>query len=333
MSTVGGASGGLSSWEIVCWVLLGIVQIDLLSISVGLARWRAVIFLQSITPLLLPVAAVLAIVAALTGHPIAMAIALVQVSWILLLFARLVHQQRRPAPTTTAELRIAHANMLHSNPSPKRAVADVLASDADIIAFSEITAGIHGHAEQHPAATNWPHRIHDLRDGPRGIALWSKLPLSTATIERMHDCHAVIAVIDGDLHFQVLAVHPMAPVSPVKTKDWRPSLETIGQVLLASALPTVAIGDYNATHWHPPMRRLYRQGVHSAHLRIGRFLSATFPVGRRLRPFVLLDHALVTTDVQIHQLSHLAVTGSDHRGIVVDVSFDPNSFSRADRSS
>lgn len=320
---LGRTSGNPWPWEIVFWVLLGIVQIDLLSIAVGLARWRALIFLQSVTPLLLPVAAAVAVAAALSGHPLVSGVAVVQVSWILGLFVRSVRQQRRPTPTEAAHLRITHANVLHSNASPDQAVADILATDADVIAFSEITDTIHRHAERHPNAENWPHRVHDLRDGPRGIALWSKTPLADATIEPMHDCHAVIAVIDGDVRVQVLAIHPMAPVSPQKTRDWGPSLATIGRHLVDSALPTVAIGDYNATHWHPPMRRLYRQGVHSAHLRVGRFLSATFPVGRRLRPFVLLDHALVTTDVQVHELTHLEVTGSDHRGIVVDVSFDP----------
>lgn len=317
------ASGALSFWEMTLWVLVGIVQVDLLSIAVGLSRWRALIFLQSVTPLLLPIAATVAIVAALAGHPIVSGVAGIQVVWILVLIARSARQQRRPVPTDTAHLRIAHSNVLHSNSLPERAVADILATEADIIAFSEITDHFHRLAERHPAAGQWPYRVHDLHDGPRGIALWSKVPLATATIERMHDCHAVVAVIDGDVRLQVLAVHPMAPVSPRKTKDWSPSLQTIGQVLIESALPTVAIGDYNATHWHPPMRKLYRRGVHSAHLRVGRILSATFPVGRRLRPFVLLDHALVTSDIQVHELTHLEVTGSDHRGIVVHVSVDP----------
>lgn len=311
-------------WEVVPWVLLGIIQIDLLSIAVGVSRWRVLIFLQSVTPLLLPVAAVVMATAAISGQPVLAAGALVQVAWILVLIARSFRRQRRTAPVGGAGLRITHSNVLHSNVSPERAIADIFSTDADVIAFSEITDRIHRHAESHPSADRWPHRIHDLHDGPRGIALWSKVPLATAVIEQMHDCHAVIAVIEGDTSLQIVAVHPMAPVSTQKTRDWSPSLGAIGRVLTDSHLPTVAIGDYNATHWHPPMRRLYRQGVHSAHLRVGRVLSATFPVGKRLRPFVLLDHALVSEDVHVHGVTHLEVTGSDHLGIVVDVSLDSN---------
>ena len=254
-----------STWPLVYSVLLVVVQIDLVSIALGFSRWRAVIFLQSITPLLLPVATAIAIAATFTGHFVVSGLALVQVIWILVLFARSLRQQRRDAPVQGVVLRLAHANVLHSNATPERAVADVLATDADIIAFTEITDSIHRHAERHAVAERWPHRVHDLRDGPRGIALWSKVPLASATIEPLHDCHAVIAVIEGEVRLQVLAVHPMAPVSAQKTRDWAPSLRSIGRILIDSPLPTVAIGDYNATHWHPPLRSLYRQGVHSAH--------------------------------------------------------------------
>lgn len=319
---------------ILAWSTSAVVSMVLLSIATGTARWRVVIFLQSVTPLLSVVTVAVTSLALIRGQSILAAVAAVQTVWILGLVVDLFRHRRRPTPPANGSiLRVAHSNVLHSNSSPERAAADILACDAHIIAFSEITATVHGELEKLPIAEYWPHRIHDLRDGPRGVALWSKLPFTSAAIERLHDCNGVVAIVEhgADSRVLVLAVHPMAPVSAQKTRDWVPSLRTVERILTESPLPAVAIGDYNATHWHPPLRRIYRRGVHSAHLRIGRVLATTFPVGRRLRPFIGIDHALVTDHVNVHGVDHFEVAGSDHRGIVIDVSLgDPDRFRLSD---
>lgn len=313
---------------IVQWLLWAVIQVVLISIACGISRWRIVVYLQTITPLFAPVSALIFIVSLIGGNlGLAMASGL-QVLWILGLFyqLRFWHRSRKTRfdSPSLATLRVAHSNLLHSNETPERAVDDVFSTNADVIAFSEITIHLHLHAEQHVLAANWPHRIHDLQDGPRGIALWSKLPLVESAIEVMHDCNAATATIQvtHDRFIRVLAVHPMAPVSRQKTRDWAPSLHSIGNALFDSAHPTIAIGDYNATHWHPPMRTLYKRGLHSAHVRLNRIFASTFPVGRRIRPFMTLDHALVTENIVVHDVTHIRVSGSDHRGIVVAVSAD-----------
>jgi len=312
--------------SIVLWIFWGIIQLVLLSIMVKFSRWRVVVYLQSITPLLGPLSLFILISAVVLQNTALIAGAFCQVAWIALLTfgLRRWHQKHRlvDASQLLTQLRVAHSNLLHSNLTPQQAVEDVFSTDADVIAFSEITTHLHFHAEQHIHAAKWPHRIHDLQEGPRGIALWSKFPLSESSIEKMHDCNAAVATvhITQNTYVRVLAIHPMAPVSRQKTRDWAPSLHSIGSALADSLHPAIAIGDYNATHWHPPMRQLYKQGLHSAHIRLGRIFASTFPVGRRIRPFITLDHALVTENIIVHDVTHIRVRGSDHRGIVVNVS-------------
>lgn len=308
------------------WALWGSIQIVLISIALRISRWRLFVFLQSITPLLGILSVAILIGSAVLGQWLLMILGITQVLWISLLAFNLRrwHQDRhRGTPgAPPIQLRVAHSNLLHTNTTPAQAFADVFSTNADVIAFSEMTAHLCAQADQHLLALNWPHRLHDLCDGPRGIALWSKTPLSESSIEKMHDCNAAVATvhISHDVRVRIMAIHPMAPVSRQKTRDWEPSLRAIGASLTESSCPAIAIGDYNATHWHPPMRELYKRGLHSAHLRLGRFLASTFPVGRRLRPFIGLDHALVTEEITVHQITHIRVSGSDHRGIVVDVS-------------
>ena len=307
------------------WILWTLVLIDVITISSGFARWRPIVYLQSVTPLLGALNLGILVVALVMGDQVLLGASAVLALWTLGMVLGLLRHRQSPTRTSasTRMLRIAHSNLLHSNPLPERAMNDIFATGADVIAFSEITVHLHSHAENHELAHLWPHRVHDLQDGPRGIALWSRFPLPEAGIERLHDCRAAVATVQVGSHsVRVLAVHPMAPVSVRKTRDWEPSLRSIGAALRESAIPAVAIGDYNATHWHPPMRRLYRAGLHSAHLRLGRLFAATFPVGRRLRPFVVLDHAVVTENIVIHHLEHVHVSGSDHQAIIVDISTD-----------
>ncbi|MFM8482539.1 MAG: endonuclease/exonuclease/phosphatase family protein [Actinomycetota bacterium] len=324
--------------RVVLWTLVAVVAIDLITIVLRISRWRAVVFLQSVTPLVALVGVGVTATAMFLGDALLLlASAVGSMSLFVLIFASWQSQRDPVGNDVPSELRVAHANLLHSNPAPARAVHDTLSCAADVIAFSEITVELHGHALDHPRSHDWPHRLHDLQDGPRGIALWSKYPFAEGRIERLHDCHAAVATIrtPSGSEIRVLAIHPMAPVSRRKLRDWAPSLERIGLALTASDLPGVAIGDYNATHWHPPMRRLYRAGLANAHLRRGRIFASTFPVGRRLQPFIGLDHALVTADIAVHDVTHLDVTGSDHRGIVVDLSIrstsSPGRFKSKDR--
>lgn len=310
----------------ILWLLWGIIQISLISVALRFSRWRIIVYLQSITPIFGLISLLIAISAMITRNTSFVVASLIQLVWIGILLSKQGMQQRErnlpDAPELFGDFRVAHSNLLHSNVTPEKAVDDVLSIDADVIAFSEITSHLHFHAEQHELAGRWPHRLHALHDGPRGIALWSKLPLTESSIETMHDCNAAVATvkITQEAFVRILAIHPMAPVSRQKVRDWAPSLHSIGTALAQSVHPAIAIGDYNATHWHAPMRQLYRRGFHSAHLRVGRLFATTFPVGRRLRPFVSLDHALVTENIVVHEVTHIPVSGSDHRGIVIRVS-------------
>ena len=312
--------------NLIQWLIWGIIQISLVSVALRFSRWRIVVYLQSIAPIFGPISLVVLISAFATRNTTLIVASLIQLVWIGILLSKQGMQQRErnlpDVPELFGDFRVAHSNLLHSNVTPEKAVDDVLSTDADVIAFSEITTHLHFHAEQHEFASRWPHRIHDLHEGPRGIALWSKLPLTESSIEKMHDCNAAVATvkITQETFVRILAIHPMAPVSRQKIRDWAPSLYSIGTALSNSVHPAIAIGDYNATHWHAPMRQLYRRGLHSAHLRVGRLFASTFPVSRRLRPFVSLDHALVTENIVVHDVAHVQVSGSDHRGIVVRVS-------------
>jgi endonuclease/exonuclease/phosphatase (EEP) superfamily protein YafD len=307
--------------EIVAWGLVALVQITLLSNLFRISPNRAIVFAQSVLPYLSLPAAFTIVVGVVGESLVLVVIGVIQFAWICgEIFA--LRRHRGSAAEGIASLTVAHSNLLHDNTMPVHAFDRLLALDVDVIAFSEITSELHSQAQSHALAHLWPHRIDAPADGPRGIALWSRHPMSEPTIDVVHDCNAAFATITApdSSRWRVIAFHPMAPVSRTKLRDWRPSISTLGDILLRSDLPAVAIGDYNATHWHPPLRNLYRRGLRNAHLTVGKTHRGTFPVGSRTRPFLPLDHAIVTTDVAVHEAGYVTVPGSDHLAITVALS-------------
>jgi endonuclease/exonuclease/phosphatase (EEP) superfamily protein YafD len=83
--------------------------------------------------------------------------------------------------------------------------------------------------------------------------------------------------------------------------------------------PVILAGDFNATRQHQALRELLETGFTDAHLATGRGWAATWPVGRRLPPFALIDHVLVSPDLAVASVDEVAISGSDHRAVVATI--------------
>ena len=120
----------------------------------------------------------------------------------------------------------------------------------------------------------------------------------------------------GDRRFY--AVHPEAPMSPVRTERWRADLAHIAQWCRESPAPIVA-GDFNAT----ADNALFRDALgrcHSAADGTGHGLVGTFPAA--LPPWcgIQIDHVLVPDGATTTRFAVLPIAGSDHRGVLAAIS-------------
>ena len=98
-------------------------------------------------------------------------------------------------------------------------------------------------------------------------------------------------------------------------------LDAIDQFTRTPGLgPTVLAGDYNATRWHPAMRKIMDGPFVDAHEEVGKGLTSSWPanfIPRSIRflqpfaPFARLDHALVH-DVGVASVTDGHAAGSDH---------------------
>ena len=95
---------------------------------------------------------------------------------------------------------------------------------------------------------------------PSGIAIWSKSPVvvgdSADTTDRILE--ATVTSAAGPV--RVLAVHAHTPISDFEI--WKGDLDQFGDLGITGDDPTLVIGDFNASFWHPNFRGPAAQGVH-----------------------------------------------------------------------
>jgi endonuclease/exonuclease/phosphatase (EEP) superfamily protein YafD len=213
---------------------------------------------------------------------------------------------------------VASVNLLYTNPDVD-AVADLLVDrDADVIVFTEYTEEHHARLLDSALVSSYPHRL--VRPGPAalGVAVWSRLELDVrdgpATVN-----HNVDVLVDGpDRPFRLLGVHTPTPVY-----DFQPWLDDLATIEEAAhgrpSIPTLVIGDFNASYWHPAFRRILDHGFTDAHIAAGDGFSSSWPAGAAVPAFVRLDHALTGFGLVSTSVDDFPIPGSDHTGFEVTV--------------
>ena len=100
----------------------------------------------------------------------------------------------------------------------------------------------------------------------------------------------------------MITIHTVSPMHGYS--EWFADLEHLAEV--TTSVPAVMTGDFNASWWHPELRRLMAAGGwRDAHQVVGRGLSCSWPTDRwhpafKVHPpFVRLDHALVNDGLRV----------------------------------
>jgi len=246
------------------------------------------------------------------------------------------------------QLRVAFANVWCRNRSVEGVLCEVAAGDPDIIGLAEVTS-------EHMAAIDalLPLSAYPWRwarpDAPRrssGMALLSRLPIDLARTWSSQGHPQLEATVrpDGARPFRLLVVHTWSPVGRRNLRRWKAQLAEIAsraQAATASgagasgagasgagasgagatlpsagALPTVVIGDFNASRQHRSFERLLTPGWDDAgDLRFGGW-RATWPTDRFWLPALFrLDHILAGPGISVLSGRPGRSRGSDHRPV------------------
>lgn len=221
-------------------------------------------------------------------------------------------------PATAADaLKVAQLNVFQPNADHAEVVVAALGSGADVLSFQEVSPAWATVLEQRLAAA-YPYHVAEPLNNCYGIALYSREPLKDARVLHLAGNPVVDVSLDTPQGpVRVIAVHAASPGSYPDFKRRNVQLEGLAQLVSASTVPTVVVGDLNTVSWDQAMQRLcarsgLREEEHTS--------TATWPsaLGTALIP---LDHVLVSPALGVSALRSFVIPGSDHRGLVAQLAF------------
>lgn len=171
-----------------------------------------------------------------------------------------------------------------------------------------------------PAVAGYAGRIEQPRSDNFGVALYARGSLVGSVVELGSELPSVTAdVVLADARFSVILTHPIPPVSATALAQQQAHLDAVGELARMTMAPLVVMGDFNATPWSHPFRRLLdRSGLCDS--RAGFGVQATFPASSAIVR-IPIDHLLASCSVGVRERRVGADVGSDHLPVIVDLAF------------
>jgi endonuclease/exonuclease/phosphatase (EEP) superfamily protein YafD len=196
---------------------------------------------------------------------------------------------------------------------------------ADVLAVQELTPEKQNQIEDAGIGAILPHRYLRARQGPAGVGIWSRYPLSSGRDYDEFWLGLITAQVDVpglDDELTVAATHMSAPW-PDPMNGWRKDLarlrEVLGEIGASAPGPVIVAGDLNATPDVREFRRLLRRGYRDAAEQAGAGLTRTHPADIVVPPVFAVDHILVRGGIAT-AVRTAPIPGSDHRALLAVVS-------------
>jgi endonuclease/exonuclease/phosphatase (EEP) superfamily protein YafD len=225
-----------------------------------------------------------------------------------------------PSRPESGELRILSFNVLASNRRFAEVVDFIRASDADVVVLHEVTRRWEEAIEEAAESfDDWPYEVTEAR--ARGDLFGSLVLVeSGAVVESfgfaLTDPRAIeIHLPDGVV---LLAIHPLSPSSEFRAEQNDRQLLFATDWAAGQDGPTVVVGDFNATPWSYPFRRLMASTDLSNSLR-GFGLDLSYPANGNPLLRIPIDHLLFSDGLAVVDRRLGPAMGSDHFPLTVDL--------------
>jgi endonuclease/exonuclease/phosphatase (EEP) superfamily protein YafD len=314
-------------WErlaIVFWIVTAAMCALALSQVAGITWIPLLWAVQSLTPLVLWPSLPIAIAAAWRRHWTATTMHAGVVAVLLWLVAPVVWHGDPPAVADgSPRLTIATGNVYFLTERADDAVAALVDTGADVLAVTEFSADVQAAFERAGSTERYPYQAGEAPGDRNGVALYSRYPVVEHTVERVGGGLTIDATLDVDgTPLRVVVVHPLPGTDGEALSSWFELLRSLRDTIdpdAPGAPPTMIVGDFNATRWHPAFRELLDGGWHDAHEQLGHGFSASWPTDLGIPALVRIDHALLDHRVSALDVHDIDIPGSDHRGFVLEV--------------
>jgi endonuclease/exonuclease/phosphatase (EEP) superfamily protein YafD len=232
----------------------------------------------------------------------------------------------RPAPLRgpTIEVRLLTLNTHLGEASAEAIVTQVRERDLDVLVLEELTPELVDRLQGAGLDRLLPN-VHALPgEGAAGMGIYSRFAMrdhARAVVGSYFPMPQAYLALPGGRSLSITAVHPRSP-RPGQVGTWESDLRVVAREARAVTGPQVVVGDFNASRDHAAFRTILSRGrlVDAADV-LGAWPGLTWPTDvPGLAPFVRIDHVLVSpTSVTARQAATVAIPGTDHRGVAVDL--------------
>jgi endonuclease/exonuclease/phosphatase (EEP) superfamily protein YafD len=225
------------------------------------------------------------------------------------------------ASPAAVHLRLMLANVLGSNRNYSVLIATVDQERPDVAVLQEFTDEWRRHTQT--LDSRYPYSKVVPKPGGSGMALFSRYPIENVEVLALDSSThlALLAKVNvAGTPISILSLHPPTPVRADKFSNRNEQFARAASLMRATAGAKVLIGDLNTTMWSPYFMDLVRDsGLRDA--RIGFGLGPSWPLPLPAILQIPIDQCLVSETMAVERLRTGGRTGSDHRPLIVDVSF------------
>jgi endonuclease/exonuclease/phosphatase (EEP) superfamily protein YafD len=226
-----------------------------------------------------------------------------------------------PASARGVRLRVLAANVAGNAAAAHSVLRDVRRWHVDVFSAVELSPQVARAYDENGARSMFPDRALHPLPGFTGTGLYSRLALRRLAPPpgTLFGMSAAEARLPGAAPVELVAVHVPAPTTPAATTHWHHDMHALPSAGGAAPLRVLA-GDFNATLDHVELRRLLDRGYRDAAEQAGVALRPTWPRGQLPLPtLITIDHVLADRRIRVLAARSVAISGSDHRGVIADL--------------
>ncbi|MCW5748766.1 MAG: endonuclease/exonuclease/phosphatase family protein [Alphaproteobacteria bacterium] len=231
--------------------------------------------------------------------------------------ATVLAEHRYRAPATVADdaatLKVAAFNLLFLNRQYDRGRDWVLREQPDVLVFTEVTD--RWAATIDALGDLYPYRAVRLTGFVTMVARrpWTSLEVVAGPRPRQGLLVARFDVAGTPL--TIIGAHPASPIRPHTVRARDRELDLVARLAREAPGPVAAMGDFNATPWSAPMRRLVR----TSPLRYADLRASTWPTSLPRWLGIKIDHIMLGKGCAVVEYKTGPELGSDHRPVVATI--------------
>jgi MYXO-CTERM domain-containing protein len=214
-------------------------------------------------------------------------------------------------PSSGRSLTILSLNVHTLNPKPELVLDYLRATDADVVLLMEVDDAWMRRLGEWSAS--YPHRLEVPREDNFGIALFSRVSWTNASVVEFGSAGVPSLVADLALagrQIHLVGTHPLPPGTASYAAQRNEQFEELARHVVGTTLPVVLVGDLNTTPWSPHFKDLLKaSGLRDGSQGSG--VSGTWPAFLPLGR-IPIDHCLLSPEFALPVRQVGPPVDSDH---------------------